>query len=112
MSTKAPAPPPRITGQVIYMGPHLPGLGLSYGTIFRNGIHPHLYDAIAQCRALGELFVPVAQCAAVRRQLDFDIAHRMRGTTGPHVTFYREAETWRAKQTQQKKPTTIETHHA
>ena len=120
MSTKSqaqPQPQP-ITGQVVYMGPQMPHLGLGYGQIFRNKAHPeescihaHLYEAIKQCRALGELFVPVHLVAAVRRELNFDLAHKMRGKNGRYVTFYREAEQWRTTQTQHK-PTTIETHHA
>jgi hypothetical protein len=106
-----PKHPKLIVGQVIYMGPQVPLLGLGYGCIFRDGIHPHLYSAIAQCGALGELFVPVAQTGVVRRELDFDIARNMRGRTGRYVTFYREVQQWLTKQTQQHKPTR-ETHHA
>jgi hypothetical protein len=102
----------RITGQVIYMGPQLPHLGLSYSNIFRNGIHPQLYEAIDECPALGALFVPIAQCAAVRRELDFDIARNMRGRTGKHCEFYRAVESWR-KMKQQQQPSTgvkLQTH--
>jgi hypothetical protein len=92
-----------IRGQVIYCGPTMPSVGLQYGTIFRNGIHPHLYKAIEECPALGGLFVPVKEYAAVRRQLNFDIARNMRGTSGKHVTFYREAQTWLATRARQSK---------
>lgn len=105
-------PPKEIRGQVIYMGPQLPHLGLGYGAIFRDGIHAHLYEAIAQCPAVGELFVLVENCAAVRRELNFDIARNLRGTSGRYVRFYREAEKWRAKQPKEKQPITIETQHA
>lgn len=116
-ATKKQKPKP-IVGQVVYMGPQMPQLGLGYGTIFRNKahpdqscIHPHLYDAITACPALGELFVPIRFVSAVRRELNFDIAHKMRGKTGRYVTFYRDAEQWRTTQTKHK-PQTIETHHA
>jgi hypothetical protein len=107
----------RIEGQVIYMGPHIRHLGLGYGTIYRNGIHEHLYASIDQCPALGELFIPVAEVAAVRKALNFDYAHNMRGTAGNHVTLYREIQKWLAARTQQPKPPpasglTIESHHA
>jgi hypothetical protein len=115
---KQPKVPRPITGQVVYMGPQMPQLGLGYGQIFRNKkepnqscIHSHLYEAIAACPSLGELFVPVRFVSAVRRELNFDIAHKMRGQTGRYVTFYRDAEQWRTTQTQHK-PKTIETHHA
>lgn len=105
----------RITGQVLYMGPQLPTYGLQYGAIFRDGIHEHLYEAIEKCPALGALFIPVKEVGKVRRELNFDIAHQMRGT-GLHCTFYRAVEEWRATHTKQKKPTaaavTIENHHA
>jgi hypothetical protein len=105
-----------ITGQVIYMGPHIRHIGLGYGTIFRDGIHQHLYQSIAACPALAELFIPVAQVAVVRKELNFDYAHNMKGTAGRHVTLYREVQKW-AAHTQQQKPTpssgiTIEPQHA
>jgi hypothetical protein len=93
----------KIEGQVIYMGPHLRHIGLGYGAIFRNGIFKHFYEEIARCPALGELFIPVAQVAAVRKELAFDYAHNMRGTTGPHVTFYREVQRWIAHEQNQTK---------
>jgi hypothetical protein len=105
----------KITGQVIYMGPHIRSLGLGYGTIFLDGIHPHLYNAIAKCRALGELFVPVDKVALVRRELAFDYAHNMLGTTGKHVTFYREVQKWLASTKAAKQSpsgVTIESQHA
>lgn len=106
----------QITGQVIYMGPHVRHLGLGYGNIFRDGIHKHLYDSIAACPALGELFIDVENVASVRKELAFDYAHNMLGTKGKHVTFYREVQRWLAQQ-QQQKPTptsgiTIEPQHA
>ena len=97
----------KIIGQVIYMGPQLPHLGLSYSNIFKNGIHEHLYQAIAACPALGQLFVPVAKCAAVRRELDFDFAHNMRGSTGSYPELYRAVEAWRKKQIEIKSGVTI-----
>ena len=109
--------PRTITGQVIYMGPHIRHLGLGYGAIFRNGIHKHLYESIAECPALGDLFVPVAQCAAVRKELNFDYAHNMRGERGRFVTFYREVQKWLAfgREPQQPTPsgvTTEQLNHA
>ena len=103
----------KITGQVQYLGPHLPHLGLNYSTIFRDGIHAHLYESIEKCSALGELFIPIKRVSAVRRELNFDIAHRLRGT-GRYSTFYREVQKWRATQTKQTKtkPITIEEQHA
>lgn len=92
-----------ITGQVIYMGPHVRHLGLGYSYIFRDGLHPMLHAAIEQCPALGELFVPVSETATVRKELDFDIAHNMRGRTGKHVTFYREVQKWLASTAANKK---------
>jgi hypothetical protein len=106
----------QITGQVIYCGPMIPQLGLQYGAIFRNGIHAHLYVAIAECPALGSLFVSVKEYAGVRRQLDFDIARNMRGTSGKHVTFYQEVQNWLARKNaggkQATAPTIGVTHHA
>jgi hypothetical protein len=84
----------KITGQVVYVGPHLQHLGLSYGTIFRDGIYPHFYNAISACPALGGLFVPIKSLAVARRELNFDFGHKMRGTTGRYVTFYREVQKW------------------
>src|SRR5262252_5353013 len=104
-----------ITGQVVYMGPRVHHLGLGYGAIFRNGIHKSLYPAIQQCPTLAELFIPVAQVGAVRRELNFDYAHNMKGTTGKHVAFYREIQRWITSLTQ-KQPSpsgvTIQKHHA
>jgi hypothetical protein len=82
------------TGQLIYCGPMIPSLGLQHGTIFRNGIHSQHILAIEQCPSLGGLFVRVSEYAAVRRELNFDIARNMRGTKGKHVTFYRETQKW------------------
>jgi hypothetical protein len=108
-------PPARpIVGQVIYAGPMLPHLGLQYGAIFKNGIHPHLYNAISQCPAIGELFVPIHTYSKVRRELNFDMARNMRGTIGKYVAFYRQVETWRAsKKVRPPTPTTgVEIKHA
>jgi hypothetical protein len=95
----------KISGQVVYMGPQVPHLGLSYGMIFRDGIYPHIYDAMKDCAAIGEMFIPVASVSDVRRELNFDIARNLRGTTGRYVTFYRAIESWRTNQHKQKKPT-------
>jgi len=96
----------RITGQVIYCGPTIPQLGLNYGMIFRDGIFESLYTWIGRCPALGSLFVPVAEYALVRKELNFDIARNMRGTSGKYVTFYREVQNWLAakKKTEQPQP--------
>lgn len=97
----------QITGQVIYCGPTIPDLsGLKFGTIFRNGIHSTHYAAIEQCQSLGELFVPVSEFGAVARQLNFDIAHNMRGTSGKYVTFYQQVKNWLASRTSQPSPST------
>jgi hypothetical protein len=105
-----------ITGQVMYLGPHVGFLGLHYNKTYRDGIDPQLYDWITRCPALGELFIPVDKIATVRKELNFDYAHNMRGETGRHVTFYREVQKWlaTAKQKQQESPSgiTLEKHHA
>lgn len=103
----------KIEGQVIYCGPTIAGLGLQYGTIFRNGIFPHLEAWIGRCPALGELFVPVTRYAEVRRQLNFDIARNMRGTKGKYVVFYQEVQKWLADRAKKKPPQTgvnLQTH--
>jgi len=97
--------PKRIQGQVIYVGPFIRSLGLNRGTIFRDGIHEHLYSAIALCPSLGALFVPVTQYAVVRRELNFDLARNMCGTAGTYVEFYREVEKWLGSQSQQQPQT-------
>jgi hypothetical protein len=106
----------RIVGQVIYAGPTIAQAGLHYGTIFRNGIHENLYNVIAACPAVGAFFVPVKEFAAVRRQLNFDIARNMRGTTGKYVEFYRAVQNWlaqAAKADQTPKPKGVKVkHHA
>jgi hypothetical protein len=97
----------RIVGQVIYVGPTIPQLSLHAGNIFQNGIYEHFYNVIAACPSLGPLFVPVAQHARVRRELNFDIARNMRGTGGKYVQLYREVQRWldqRAKDSQTPKP--------
>jgi len=83
-----------ITDQHIYLGPRLHAFGVGYGTVFHNGLHPRLKEIIAQCPAVGSLVVPVKEAGAVRRELDFDYAHNMRGTRGKYVTFYREVQNW------------------
>jgi hypothetical protein len=96
----------KITGQVIYLGPMMPNLGIQHGTIFRDGIFESLYPWIAKCPALGELFIPIAQVSAVRRELNMDIGRQIRGTQGKYVTFYREVQNWLSKQLETKEPTT------
>jgi hypothetical protein len=86
----------KITGQVIYCGPTIPHLGLQMGGIFSNGIHPEQQRAVDECPALGELFVTPAKRAAVRRELNLDIARNMRGTSGNYVTFFRQVQKWLA----------------
>lgn len=97
-----------ITGQVRYLGPTIAGIGLHYGMGFKNqgdksSIYLHIYQFIEQCPAIGQLFIPAARVAVVRRELNFDYARNMRGTQGKYVTFYREVQNWlaeRAKNTQ------------
>lgn len=104
-----------IAGQVMYMGPHIGFLGLGYSKLWRNGIDPQLYQWITVCPALGGLFIPVAEVAKVRKELAFDYAHNMRGTTGPHVEFYRVVQKWLAdhkQKTQSPSGITLEKHHA
>lgn len=103
----------KITGQVIYMGPTLSGL-LPYGRIYRDGIHSELYNVIARCPSIGELFIPIAQVAAVRRELNLDLARNVRGQKGRYVTFYKEVQKWirETKQTAQKPITIKETQNA
>jgi hypothetical protein len=108
--------PRLITGHVIYVGPHLGFMGLSYNKTFINGIYPQYYDWIAKCPAIGELFIPIADLAGVMRELAFDYAHNMRGTTGSYVTFYREVQKWLASNQPQTNPSPsgiqLETTHA
>jgi hypothetical protein len=78
----------------IYMGPRLHSFGIGYGNVFYNGLHPNLQQAQELCPAISGLLVPVEQTAIVRRELNFDYAHEMRGTTGKYVTFYREIQKW------------------
>jgi hypothetical protein len=105
----------QITGQVVYCGPPIPWLGLTGRNIFKDGIYPHFYPYFEQCPALAELFIPMADRAAVARQLNIDIGRVMRGTNGKYVVFYHEVETWLAKRAKEKPtPTTgvkLE-HHA
>jgi len=106
----------RIVGQVIYAGPSMPQLGLQYGTIYRDGIHDYLYNVIAACPSVGPLFVPVGQYAAVRRELNFDIARNMRGRVGRYPELYRAVQKWlaeRAQADQKPKPKGVKIkHHA
>jgi hypothetical protein len=104
-----------IEGHVMYMGPHIGFLGLGYSKLWRNGIDPQLYEWITLCPALGGLFIPIAEVAAVRKELNFDYAHNMKGTTGRHVEFYRAVQRWLAtlKQKNQAPPgVKLEKHHA
>ena len=73
----------QITGQVVYVGPMIPDVGLQRGKIFRNGIQPHLYPLITECPALWGLFVPMTAQAygAARKELNFDIARNMRSAS-------------------------------
>jgi len=102
----------KIEGQVIYLGPMIRGVGLYFSKTWRDGVHDaNVYKAIEQCRAIAELIVPVTQTGYVLRELNFDYAHNMRGTTGKHPTFYREVQKWLA---QRKQPQTsgVKLHHA
>jgi hypothetical protein len=89
-----------ITGQRIYLGPHVGFLGLYYhkGWVDQgegvSSIELPLYSWLEKCPALGGLIVPIEQCGAVMRELNFDYAHNMTGTTGAFVTFYREVQKW------------------
>jgi hypothetical protein len=103
----------QITGQVIYVGPQLPQHGLSYSTIFRNGIHRSLYAVIDECPALAGLFVPIAEFATVRKELNFGLDRQMRGISGPHVEFYRAVQAWAAEKKKPQQPTTgVKLQHA
>lgn len=104
-----------IIGQCMYLGPRVQHLGLGYAAIFKDGIHAGLYEAIKACPALGGLFIPIADVGNVRRELNFDYAHNMRGTTGPHVTFYRAVQQWIASHAIEKTAhtgITLESKHA
>lgn len=100
---------------MIYLGPRLHAFGIGYGNVFYNGLHPRLKRVIELCPAVAELVVPVTEAAVVRKALNFDYTHNMRGTIGPYVVFYREIEKWLKSQNKQhaNKPPTIEvTTHA
>ena len=108
-----------ITGHIRYCGPTVAGIGLHYGMTFidqgeNSSIYERWYPIIEQCPAIGQLFVPVWAWAVVRRELNFDYARNMKGTTGKYVSFYREVQKWLTeKAKQQKTPTTgvkLETH--
>ena len=94
MKTPPKKEPHYMVEQCIYLGPRVQHLGLGYAAIFKNGIHPGLVEAIKACPALGGLFIRIADAGNVRRELAFDYAHNMKGTTGRHVTFYREVQNW------------------
>jgi hypothetical protein len=113
MSTK-PIRNPVLRDQMIYLGPRLHAFGIGYGTVFYNGLHPRLKQVIKLCPAVAELVVPVAQASQVRKELHFDYAHNMRGTTGKHVTFYQQIQKWLNSQSKQhnNKPTIEVTTHA
>jgi hypothetical protein len=84
-----------ITGQVIYAGPTVPGVfGLKYNTLFKNGVTKNVYEEIKRCPSIRGLIVPVEQFAQVRKELNFDIARNMRGTTGKFVEFYLAIQKW------------------
>jgi hypothetical protein len=96
-----------ITGQVMYLGPRIQHIGLGYGALFRDGIHKSLYPYIEQCPSIGALIVPVADVGLVRRQLNFDYAHNMKGTVGKFVTYYQAIQAWLVAQ-KQKTTSTVE----
>jgi len=101
-----------IKGQQIYLGPRLHAYGIGYGFVFYNGVHPALALAIKQCPAVAELVVPIAQAGAVRRELNFDYAHNMRGT-GKFATLYQSIQTWlRSQKKKQNAPNIEVKHHA
>lgn len=99
----------KIVGQVIYVGPTVPQLGIHCGNIFANGVFDHFYNYFAACPAMAALFVPVSQHAAVKRELNFDAARQMRGKDGRYVQLYLEVQRWlaeRAKAKDSQTPTT------
>ena len=103
----------KIRGQVIFLGPTMPGLGLQHGTIFRDGIFDSLYPWIKLCPAIGDLFIPIVKCGEVSRELDIDAGRQVRGTKGKYVTLYREVQTWLSKQPQmQQTQTGVKINHA
>jgi len=89
-----------IKGQQIYLGPRLHAYSIGYGFVFYNGVHPALELAIKNCPAIAELVVPIAQAGAVRRELNFDYAHNMRGQSGKFATLYRTVQAWLGTQKQ------------
>jgi hypothetical protein len=93
-----------IKDQMIYLGPRLHAYGVGYGNVFHNGTHPRLRQVIELCPAIGALVVPVAQTAAVRKELAFDYAHNMRGTTGKYVAFYLQVQQWLNSHNKQQNP--------
>jgi hypothetical protein len=92
------------------MGPRLHSFGIGYGNVFHSGIHPRLKEVAEKCPAVMGLLVPVDECGTVRKELNFDYAHNMRGTNGKYVTFYREVQNW-LKSHNKTKQTTIEVKH-
>jgi hypothetical protein len=102
----------RITGTVMYLGPIVKQFGLYYSKTWRGEVNDeNVYRAIAACKSIGQLIVPIATVGAVRRELSFDYAHNMRGTTGRFVTFYREVQKWLAQPKQPSTGVTLK-HHA
>jgi hypothetical protein len=94
----------KIEGQVRYMGPTIAGIGLHYGHGFTNGIYDNWYQFIEQCPAIGQMFIPAERVASVRRELNFDYARNLRGTTGKHVAFYKEIQNWLAERAKKQQP--------
>ncbi|BFH15916.1 hypothetical protein WJ0W_003282 [Paenibacillus melissococcoides] len=50
--------------QLIYVGPNLPGAGLSRFTVFREGVPAYLADVLEKQPAIKILIVPVAEMSA------------------------------------------------
>jgi hypothetical protein len=104
-----------IKGQCIYLGPRINSIGLGRNMIFRDGVHQSFHVAIEACPAIGALIVPITQNAEVRKQLAFDYAGNMRGTSGKFVAYFREVQNWLAKQATAQKQTSTGVnikHHA
>lgn len=114
-TTTTPRVPRQITGHVMYMGPNFPQIGLYFNRVYKPGaVDKHLYQYIAQCPPIGEMFISISNVAMVMRELNFDYAHNMRGTTGRFVIFYREIQKWIASTMQQKTTPAgvqLEEHH-
>jgi hypothetical protein len=109
MAGKTDSVTPRITGQVIYLGPMIRHYGLYYSKTFRDGINDqNVYQAIAECPSVLQMIVPVEKIAEVLHQLRFDYGHNMQGTTGRYVTFYREIQKWLAQPKKQPTPPSVQ----